>query len=203
MPAVPMVIFGSSNRDKLGEVLTILAGLNVTIKSAGDFGIDVGKIAETGSTFSENARLKAVAIGQTTKSITIADDSGLAVDVLGGEPGIFSARYEADDQKRITKLLGKLNGMPYLQRTAHFTCAICVYDPRTKKKFDVIGKTDGFIVDRPIGQNGFGYDSIFFSPELGKTFGQATLTEKNFVSHRKRALELVRLILIKLFKTKD
>jgi XTP/dITP diphosphohydrolase len=194
------ILFGSENPDKLVEVKAILSDLACEIVSPHEVLKSKLIPEETGQTFAENAQLKATAFGRKSRLITLADDSGLVIDALGGKPGIYSARYTPDHQASIAKILKQLAEIPYQERTARFICALCIYEPKTKKTFAVSGQTEGFIVNRPIGQGGFGYDPIFFSPQLGKTFGQAPMSEKNFVSHRRRALEAAKPILKKLLK---
>jgi XTP/dITP diphosphohydrolase len=183
------IVLASNNEHKLKEFKKILKDYEVV--SLSDIGF-IDDIEETGSTFLENALLKANAIrdflGTNNKSIIIADDSGLCVDSIGGEPGIYSARYSGDHgNSRLNreKLIKNLQGK---DRKAYFLCMIVVlYPDGNYKSFE--GKTYGNIIDEERGNTGFGYDSIFLSDDLGKTFGEATEEEKNSVSHRGRAIE--------------
>jgi XTP/dITP diphosphohydrolase len=149
-------------------------------------------VEETGTTFEENALIKAREYGRASGYITLADDSGLVVDALDGKPGIYSARYGNSDTERNTKLLEELIQVPDGQRTARFTAVIAVFDPATKTAWTVKGTCEGKIGHRPKGQGGFGYDPVFFSTDLEKTFAEATMEEKNQVSHRGKALEKAR-----------
>ena len=183
------IVLASNNEHKLKEFKKILKDYEVV--SLSDIGF-TDDIEETGSTFLENALLKANAIrdflGTNNKSIIIADDSGLCVDSIGGEPGIYSARYSGEHgNSRLNreKLIKNLQGK---DRKAYFLCMIVVlYPDGNYKSFE--GKTYGNIIDEERGNTGFGYDSIFLSDDLGKTFGEATEEEKNSVSHRGRAIE--------------
>lgn len=186
------LIIASRNKGKIREIQKILHGIPFEIKSLSDIGLDID-VAETGKTFEENAILKAKIIGEKTKLLTLADDSGLEVDVMGGRPGIYSARYEkGGDADRINKLLKELKDIPKEKRTARFKAVVAIYDPDTKKFQSFEGVNEGYITEKPNGKNGFGYDPIFFNLDLGKTNGEATFEEKNQVSHRARALQKVK-----------
>ena len=181
-------VLATHNPGKLKEMGAILAQFGVEVVSPRDLGLTVD-VEETGTTFAENAMLKAKAICAAAKLPAIADDSGLCVDALNGGPGVYSARYGGeglDDKGRYMLLLNSLRGQS--TRTAHFTCAIaCAFpngDPLTAE-----GRCDGTIAYAPMGEGGFGYDPVFFVPELKKTFGQLTAEEKSAISHRGRALE--------------
>ena len=153
---------------------------------------DVGifeSVEETGETFEENARLKAVALFQKSGLLTLADDSGLEVDALGGEPGVRSARYageNATDSQRVEFLLSKLQGVPSEKRTARFRCVIAIAGPGEAVEV-VSGECPGVIALEPSGGNGFGYDPVFYLPELGKTMAELSSSEKHRISHRGRA----------------
>jgi len=157
----------------------------VTLQQAGITGV----VEETGRTFEENARLKAITLAIRSNQITLADDSGLVVDALGGEPGVMSARYageKATDVDRVNFLLGKMTGVPWEKRTALFKCVIAIATPAG----DVAlceGECHGFISLEPKGDNGFGYDPVFYFPELGKTMAELTPEVKGRISHRARA----------------
>ena len=180
-------VLATHNPGKLKEMADILSGLGVEVVSPAELGIDV-EVEETGSTFAENAMLKARAICDASGLPAIADDSGLCVDALNGGPGVYSARYGGeglDDAARTRLLLENMRGQT--TRAAHFACAIaCVFpggDTLTAE-----GRCDGAIAFAPMGQGGFGYDPVFLVPELGKTFSQLSGAEKNEISHRGRAL---------------
>ncbi len=177
----------TNNKHKLQEIKAILDGKFESMLSLGDLGLDI-EIEETGATLEENALIKAREIVRLTGMPALADDTGLMVDALDGAPGVYSARYagEAHDDKANRQLLLK-NLQNASSRSAHFGTAIAVCYPDGKYLVSH-GRVDGRIIDEERGENGFGYDSIFFSDELGKTFGEATAEEKNAISHRGRAL---------------
>ncbi|MBE6996101.1 MAG: XTP/dITP diphosphatase [Ruminococcaceae bacterium] len=180
-------VLATNNPKKLTEMAAILSGLNVEVVSPKDLGIHI-EVEETGTTFAENAMLKAKAICEATGLPAIADDSGLCVDALNGGPGVYSARYGGeglDDKGRYLLLLNSMRGQT--TRAAHFACAIaCVFPDG--KTLTAQGRCDGTIAFAPMGEGGFGYDPVFFLPEYRKTFGQLTAEEKEAVSHRGRAL---------------
>lgn len=183
------VLVASNNKGKLKEFNKILGELGIECISMNDAGIDID-VEETGTTFLENAKIKAEAIYKIAKIPTVSDDSGLCVDALGGEPGVYSARYAGEhgnDKKNNEKLLANLKNIPPEKRTARFMSVVyLVLDDNTA--ISAQGTAEGFIIDEPKGENGFGYDPIFFSPTLGKTFAQASVEEKNAISHRGSAL---------------
>ena len=181
-------VLATHNPGKLKEMGDILARFGVEVVSPKDLGITVD-VEETGATFAENAMLKAKAICAAAKLPAIADDSGLCVDALNGGPGVYSARYGGeglDDKGRYMLLLNSMRGQP--TRAAHFACAIACVFPNGDE-LTAEGRCDGTIAFAPIGEGGFGYDPVFFVPELKKTFGQLTAEEKSAISHRGRALE--------------
>ena len=181
-------VLATPNPGKLKEMGAILAQFGVEVVSPRDLGLTVD-VEETGTTFAENAMLKAKAICAAAKLPAIADDSGLCVDALNGGPGVYSARYGGeglDDKGRYMLLLNSLRGQS--TRTAHFTCAIACAFPNGDT-LTAEGRCDGTIAYAPMGEGGFGYDPVFFVPELKKTFGQLTAEEKSAISHRGRALE--------------
>ena len=180
-------VLATHNPGKLKEMGDILARFGVEVVSPKDLGITVD-VEETGATFAENAMLKAKAICAAAKLPAIADDSGLCVDALNGGPGVYSARYGGeglDDKGRYMLLLNSMRGQP--TRAAHFACAIACVFPNGDE-LTAEGRCDGTIAFAPIGEGGFGYDPVFFVPELKKTFGQLTAEEKSAISHRGRAL---------------
>ncbi len=182
------LLVATGNKGKLREIREILAGVEVL--GLADVGIDVD-VEETGSTFAENAFIKAYAISKMTDMAVLADDSGLEVEPLGGRPGVHSARYAGEnttDEKNVEKLLSELAHLPEEKRTARFACAMCLIFP-DGRKIETFGVScPGYIINESRGENGFGYDPVFYAPEYKKTFSEMTMEEKNKVSHRKAAL---------------
>ena len=177
----------TNNQHKLQEIRAILGDSFEELLSLKDLGIDVD-VEETGTTLEENALIKAHAILALSGIATLADDTGLMVDALNGAPGVYSARYagqEHDDAKNRALLLKNLDGVK--DRSAHFATVIALCYP-DGKTLTASGRVNGEILLSERGTEGFGYDSLFFSTELGKTFAEATQAEKNSVSHRGRAL---------------
>ena len=181
------IVVATNNKGKLRELGEMLTGFNVI--SQKEVGADVD-VEETGTTYEENALLKAREVRKYTDKLIIADDSGLEVDVLGGEPGLYSARYAGDNttpDQGMDKLLENLKPYAPNEKTAHFISCIVLIEP-DGKEHAFYGRCDGFITDRKIGDGGFGFDPIFYFPEYEKTFAQLTGDEKNAVSHRRKAL---------------
>ena len=182
-------IIATNNAKKLVEMERILKPLGIEAVSAGDAGVVLDEVDETGTTFLENAYLKANAAYQKTGMPAVADDSGICVDALGGRPGIFSARYSPEDcvtdEDRTAKILEELQGVPDDQRGAHYTCAICCLLP-DGSKIEIEEICEGKIGYEFIGDGGFGYDPIFYYGD--KTFAQISGEEKDKVSHRGKAL---------------
>ena len=181
-------VLATHNPGKLREMGEILKDFGIEVVSPKDLGITVD-VEETGSTFAENAMLKAKAICKAADLPAIADDSGLCVDALNGAPGVYSARYGGeglDDRGRYMLLLSSLRGAP--TRAAHFVCAVACAFPNGDT-LTAEGRCDGSIAYAPLGEGGFGYDPVFLLPGTGKTFGQLTQEEKSAVSHRGRALK--------------
>ena len=181
------LVLASKNAHKLVEMRDILSRLGVEVVLESEVGVDVD-VEETGSTFAENAMLKAKAICELAKLPAIADDSGLCVDALNGGPGVYSARYGGeglDDRGRYTLLLQNLRGQT--TRAAHFTCAIACAFPNGDT-ITAEGQAPGTIAFAPMGEGGFGYDPVFFVPDKAKTFAQLTQEEKAEISHRGKAL---------------
>jgi len=184
------IILASKNQDKINEIKKILNGTAVLLKTCND--IEIPEVEETGSTFVENAILKARSASLVTGMASIADDSGIEIEYLNGRPGIKSARYSgenATNKMNNIKLLDELRGIPYEKRKSCYRCVI-VYMKFPDDPFPVItsGSWDGYITEKPIGENGFGYDPLFFLPEYNKTSAQITSEEKNKISHRAKAL---------------
>ena len=181
-------VLATYNPGKLREMGEILKDFGIEVVSPRDLGLTVD-VEETGTTFAENAMLKAKAICKAAGLPAIADDSGLCVDALGGAPGVYSARYGGeglDDKGRYMLLLSSLRGAP--TRAAHFACAVACAFPNGDT-LTAEGRCDGSIAYAPLGEGGFGYDPVFLLPGTGKTFGQLTQEEKSAVSHRGRALK--------------
>lgn len=183
------IVIASGNSHKIKEFKAMLPGFEIL--SLKDIGFD-GEIEETGSTFKENAKIKADAVYEFCRvrgivAAVVADDSGLCVDALDGRPGVYSARFagehndEANRQKLLECLLGKAD------RTAHFECCLCL--KRAEGEHFFVGRTFGKIAEQKTGSEAFGYDCLFLSDDLKKTFGQASEAEKDSVSHRGRALQ--------------
>lgn len=193
------IIFATGNANKMEEIRMILADCGYEILSLADMGIDAD-IVEDGSTFEENAVIKATFISRLPEAegcVVLADDSGLEVDYLNKEPGIYSARYEGVDTPYSIKnqiIIDRLAGVPDEQRTARFVCAIAAAFPDGRVETRR-GTIEGRIGYAPAGENGFGYDPIFYVPEFGKTTAELDPEEKNKVSHRGRALEMIREVL--------
>ena len=187
------IIFATGNKNKMIEIRQILGDLGWEILSMKDAGISLD-IVEDGTTFEENALIKAKAVARCCDDIVLADDSGLEIDYLNKEPGIYSARYAGEDTSYDIKnqmLLDRLKGVPRELRTARFVCAIAAvvpgYDPIV-----VRGTIEGYIGDRPAGENGFGYDPIFYVPDLNCSTAELSMEEKNARSHRGNALRAMR-----------
>ena len=185
---MPKLLLATGNPAKVREYSMLLQGAPFTLTTVADEGIDIN-VEETGQTLEENAKLKAVAYAAQSQSLVAADDSGLEVDALGGEPGPLSARYAgegASDQERIAFLLSRLQGTPWEKRSARFRCVIAIASPSGETQL-CEGECRGYITFEPKGNQGFGYDPIFYLPELDKTMAELSMEEKNRVSHRSRA----------------
>lgn len=181
------VIAATKNKGKIREMEEILSELGIEIVSQQDMGIDVD-VEETGDTFEKNALIKARAVAMISDSPVLADDSGICVDALGGAPGVYSARYAGDnatDEDKINKMLCEIGNSE--DRSAKFVTAVAFIFP-DGREITATGEVKGHITEKPAGGGGFGYDPIFFSEELKKTFAEASDEEKNSVSHRGRAL---------------
>lgn len=185
------LLIATHNNKKKVELQRILSPLGIEVVTADEIGCELRDVEETGETFEENANLKAVAGCEDSGIACIADDSGLCVDYLNGEPGVFSARYSGvhgDDEANIDKLLNKLDGVSEPDRTARFVCAACCAFP-DGKVITVRGECEGKILTERHGNGGFGYDPVFMSD--GKPFGEITAEEKDRMSHRGKALRLM------------
>lgn len=189
------IVFATHNAHKAFELATwfeeCMPGRFNVVTSAS---LGLADPEETGTTFAENAFIKAKAALDSTGCISIADDSGLCVDALGGEPGVYSARYageNADSDACIDKLLNNLSGVPYEKRTARFVCCICMLFP-DGDLIEVCGTSEGIIIDRRKGHGNFGYDPVFYYPPFGLTFAEMNIRQKNDISHRGNALKALK-----------
>lgn len=196
------LILASNNKKKINEIKDMLKGLEVEVKSLEDENIDI-EVVEDGETFEENAKKKAKEIYEfllrrgDKDFIVLSDDSGLAVEYLGGAPGVYSARYAGEhgnDEKNNEKLLWELNGINKENRKAKFICQLAMYTHKGEY-FKVTGEVNGYIIEELKGKGGFGYDPLFFYEPLNKTFGELTSEEKNDISHRGNALKELEKIL--------
>ena len=199
------IIFATGNQAKMKEIRMILADLGMPILSMKEAGIDID-VVEDGTTFEENALIKATEIAKHTENcIVLADDSGLEIDYLNKEPGIYSARYAGVDTSYDIKnnlLLDRLAGVPDEKRTARFVCAIAAAFPDGSTEV-VRGTIEGIIGHEIAGENGFGYDPIFYLPQYGLTTAQISPELKNELSHRGNALRAMRVIMEKKYENTD
>jgi XTP/dITP diphosphohydrolase len=187
------LLIATSNPDKVNELGAMLRGLPCRLIGLTDLPRALPPVEETGATFTENALLKAEHYHTLTRIVALADDSGLAVDALGGAPGVLSARYGgpgATSAEQIAKLLAEMRDVPEEARTARFICSLALVGDGFRQTFE--GRCEGIITRAPRGTGGFGYDPIFFDPELGSTFAELTREEKAARSHRGRALAAAR-----------
>lgn len=188
------IVFATGNKDKMREVRQILDGIGCDIISMADAGVDID-IEEDGTTFTENALIKARAVAKfLPDDIVMADDSGLVIDYLNGEPGIYSARYLGKDTPYHVKNMNfveRLEGVPDEKRTARFVCAIAAVLP-DGREIDTLGTYEGIIGYVERGENGFGYDPVFYLPDVKKYSAELTDEEKHARSHRGKALRLMR-----------
>lgn len=204
------ILVATRNPGKITELKACL-GQGFNWLSLSDFE-RIAEIDEDGSTFEENARKKATGYSETTGLWTIADDSGLVVDALDGAPGVISARFSGEksknedktliDHRNITKVLQLLKDVPEEKRTARFVCSLCLASPK-KILLETQGTLEGRITNQEIGTNGFGYDPIFYVPELKKTVAQLSPDQKNAISHRGKAIRKLKYLLKELVQTKQ
>lgn len=191
------LVLASGNKGKLAEFQRLLEGLDVQIHSMKEYP-EIGEIVEDGSTFAENALIKARAVCKATGKPAMADDSGLAVDALNGAPGIYSARFAGEqrsDADNNAKVLQLLEGVEDSKRTARFFCVIAIVLP-DGREYTAEGTCEGTILHALQGEGGFGYDPLFYVESLDKTFAELTMEEKNHISHRghanRKAVEIIR-----------
>ncbi len=200
------ILVATTNPGKIAELRALL-GADVQWLGLSDFG-GIVEIEEDGATFAENACKKALGYAKAAGLWTIADDSGLVIDVLDGAPGVKSARFSGEkdsdrtllDHKNMAKVLKLLEDVPKEERTARFVCHLCLASPE-EILIETQGTLEGLINDKPVGENGFGYDPIFFVPHLNKTVAQLSPEEKNAISHRGNAIRKLRPLLDNLLKT--
>lgn len=186
------IVFATGNPGKAREVAMMFADMDVCVKTLKEAGIEAD-IVENGSTFMENARIKAEEIARYTDKIVLADDSGLVIDYLNGEPGIYSARYMGEDTSYAVKnqnILDRMKDVPEQLRSARFVCAMAAVMP-DGEVIETEGVMEGMIGCEIAGENGFGYDPIFYLPEFKASSAQITPEEKNAVSHRGKALRFM------------
>lgn len=190
------LLLATTNEHKLNEFRTIFQDLPLTLLSPRDVRLALD-VEETGTTFAENALLKAHAYARAANMLALADDSGLEIDALGGAPGVYSARFagrETSYAERFRLILARLRAVPSSQRTARFRCALALAEPSGYARV-VEGTIEGLIAENPRGENGFGYDPIFLVPEAGRTTAEMSPEEKNRISHRGRAAAAARRLL--------
>lgn len=185
---MPKLLLATTNRGKVREYRHLLSGLHFTLVTPDEVDVDID-VEENHPTYEQNASMKATAYAETSNLITLADDSGLEVDALGGEPGIRSARAAGEgarDEDRIEHLLSRMKDVPQEKRTARFKCVIAIAIPEGKTEL-CRGECEGLIAFEPKGAKGFGYDPVFYLPEFEKTMAELPLEVKNQISHRGRA----------------
>jgi XTP/dITP diphosphohydrolase len=202
-----VILVATTNPGKVRELRALL-GDEVQWKSLADFP-GMAEVKEDGATFAENARKKALGYARATGLWTLADDSGLVVDALGGAPGVNSARFsgaraqgagrEVVDRRNMEKLLSLLQGVPREKRTARFVCCLCLVSPE-KVLLETRGTLEGLITEEPVGAGGFGYDPVVLVPGLGKTVAELGEEEKNAISHRGNAMRKLKPLLHELLK---
>jgi len=200
---MPKLLLATNNQAKVHEYRSLLQNLPCELVAPAELGITT-VVNEVGESLEENARLKATALAAESQLLALADDSGLEVDALGGEPGRLSARYageNASDRDRVSYLLARLKGVPWPKRSARFRCVIAIAAPDGKVEFSS-GECPGFITFEPRGKQGFGYDPVFYLPELDKTMAELPLEIKNQVSHRGQAARKVPQVLERLTGSK-
>jgi len=200
---MPKLLLATNNQAKVREYKSLLHSLPYELVTLAEQGITT-VVSEVGETMEENARLKATLLADKSRLLALADDSGLAVDALGGEPGLLSARYageNASDKDRVSYLLSRLKGVPWQKRSACFHCVIAIATPDGEVEF-CSGECRGMITLDPKGEQGFGYDPIFYLPELDKTMAELPLETKNQISHRGQAARKVYQVLERLAPSK-
>ncbi len=206
LPSRVPVLFATSNPHKIEEVRAVLLAAEIDVIGLDEVDPDhrIEEPAETGATFEENARIKAIAYARATGRVTLAEDSGFEVDALGGRPGVYSARYAGKEMTRSErdranneKLLREMRDVPDGKRSARFVCAMCLASPRGETLDETRGTFEGVIAHEPRGTNGFGYDPLLFLPDAGKTSAELSPAEKNARSHRGNAARTMAIALVK------
>lgn len=198
----PRMLLGTRNRKKREEIVEILGDLNLQFGDLSDRP-DIPDVEETGSTFEENARIKAAAFAKAAGEWTLAEDSGLVVPALDGRPGVYSARYagtQGDDEANNDKLIAEVSQLPAEKRGAYYLCFAALANPNGEVLATSEGRCHGVIVTERRGSGGFGYDPLFLVPEFHKTFGELTARVKHALSHRARALAHLRPKIRQLFE---
>ncbi len=182
------LIIATKNNGKVNEIKSLLSGYEYEVLSLKEAGIDI-EIEENGDSFEENSLIKAMAVHKITGGMVVADDSGLEVDFLNGAPGIYSARFlnNVSDKQKYEGVLALMEGIPDEYRSARFKCAVSLVTDTSSKTFT--GNLEGKIAYKAIGENGFGYDPVFYIPEYNQTMAQIDLEIKNSISHRARAFK--------------
>lgn len=196
------LLIATQSKGKFPEIVSILGDVPFEIVNLNDVPeIPKGyEVEEPATTFEGNAIIKAMTLGKKTGLLSLAEDAGLEVDALNGRPGVYTARYApGTDEDRYVKLLGELKNIPEDKRTARFKAVVVIYDPENDRVRTCDGSYEGIITEAPIGENGFGYDPVFWSVELQKTSGQMTIEEKNSISHRGVAMKKAKEILLRDF----
>lgn len=188
------VLIGTRNPNKVREIAAVLGSCGVRLVSLAEWDASLPEVVEDGESFRENAVKKAMTLAEATGQWVLSDDSGIEVEALDGRPGVFSARYagpNATDEQNNAKLLRELSGVPPERRRARYVCIIALAEPG--RLLGVVeGTCEGVVASEPRGRGGFGYDPVFYVPELGKTFAEVPAEVKNRLSHRGRALEALK-----------
>lgn len=184
------LLIATNNKGKAREFKKLLGDRFDNVLSLADIGKGI-EVEETGITFQQNAKKKAIEIAKATGMLSLGDDSGLVVDALYGAPGVYSARYSklGTDESNIAKLLTNMREVPKEKRTARFVCSLALCNPEDLSTVIVTGTCEGYITEKPIGNEGFGYDPVFYYPQSDLTFAQMTEAEKNAISHRMNAVK--------------
>ncbi|HCB31041.1 MAG TPA: non-canonical purine NTP pyrophosphatase, RdgB/HAM1 family [Acinetobacter lwoffii] len=182
------LVLASNNKGKIAEFEKLFAELQLPVEVVAQGKLNIEDAIEDGLSFVENAIIKARHASKISGKPAIADDSGLVIDVLGGLPGVHSARFAENDEKRIEKVLNTLQYEKYENRAAKFVCVMVIVSPEGETLHSCTGTCEGYIIDKPVGEHGFGYDPIFYIPELNATMAQLSMEEKNKISHRAKAL---------------
>jgi XTP/dITP diphosphohydrolase len=184
---LPRLLLATNNRGKVGEYRALLAGCGWEIVTPADIGLELA-VDESGPDYATNAKIKAEAFSEASGLLALADDSGIEVDALGGLPGTLSARYAGTDEDRVALLLRQMEGVPPEKRACRFRCVIALAEPAGRVWFTE-GEREGLVAEAPRGENGFGYDPIFYLPDRGCTIAELPSDEKNATSHRGRAAQ--------------